>query len=57
MIQVICDDETVHKAEDLIFQESTTIGIRRYRYRRSVLERKMERIPTEYGDIRIKGLL
>lgn len=54
VIQVICDDETVHKAEDLIFQESTTIGIRRYRYRRSVLERKMERIPTEYGDIRIK---
>ena len=54
LMQVICGDDTAERAENLIFQESTTIGIRRYRCCRSVLERRMERIPTEYGDIGIK---
>ncbi|MGI6006158.1 MAG: nickel pincer cofactor biosynthesis protein LarC [Ruminococcus sp.] len=54
LLQVICTDETVQRAENLIFQESTTIGIRRYRAGRSVLERRMEKIPTSYGEIGIK---
>lgn len=54
VLQVICDDATVEKAENLIFRESTTIGIRRYRANRSVLERRMERIHTKFGEITVK---
>lgn len=54
LLKVICDQELVEKAEDLIFRESTTIGIRRYRANRSVLERKIEKVMTSYGEIAIK---
>ena len=54
LLQVLCQDDMAEAAEDMIFRESTSIGIRRYRAGRNVLERKMERIPTKYGDIRMK---
>ncbi|MCH1983692.1 nickel pincer cofactor biosynthesis protein LarC [Ruminococcus sp. OA3] len=54
LLQVLCQDEMAEAAEDMIFRESTSIGIRRYRAGRNVLERRMERIPTKYGEIRMK---
>ena len=54
LLQVLCQEEMAEAAEDMIFRESTSIGIRRYRAGRNVLERRMERIPTKYGEIGMK---
>ncbi len=40
--------------EDILFQETTTLGIRRSLQQRSVLEREMMRVETRFGSIQVK---
>lgn len=53
-LQVICGRENEEKIEEIIFRETTTIGIRKYPAQRKVLERRMETMDTPYGEIRVK---
>lgn len=53
-LQVICRQEERERLEDIIFRETTTIGIRTYPALRRILERRMETIETPYGNIRAK---
>lgn len=53
-LTVLCDKTTLYQMEDLIFRESTSIGIRRYPADRTVLERRIEKIPTNLGEADIK---
>ena len=39
---------------EIIFQESTTFGVREYATKRTILQRRHETIETEYGNVRIK---
>ena len=54
LLTVICDLEKIDLCEEIIFRETTTIGIRRQIQQRSILERKIETVNTKYGDIRVK---
>lgn len=49
MLQVICKREKREELEDLIFQETTSIGLRRYEERRRILDRNIEEIFLEGG--------
>lgn len=51
---VICDDESRKKLENIIFLETTTIGIRRIRMERTILLRRQKTIETEYGQLLVK---
>ncbi len=51
---VICDEEKEEALSNIIFSETTTIGIRRQRMERTVLSRKAEIVETEYGVIAVK---
>ncbi|MBO6149914.1 MAG: nickel pincer cofactor biosynthesis protein LarC [Clostridium sp.] len=53
-LQVICDREHREKLEEIIFRETTTIGIRRVEMERTILPRKLGRVETEYGKIAVK---
>ena len=53
-LTVICDDENREKLEQVIFEETTTIGIRRQKMERSILTRKFVSVDTRYGKIPIK---
>lgn len=53
-LNVICDDANVSLMEQIIFVETTTIGIRRVRMERTILDRRQETIATPYGDVRVK---
>lgn len=53
-LQVICKCENQEKMEEIIFRETTTIGIRKYPAQRTVLERRMETVDTPYGKVRVK---
>lgn len=53
-LQVICKREIQEKMEEIIFRETTTIGIRKYPAQRTVLERRMETVDTPYGKVRVK---
>lgn len=54
LLTVICDLDQVDLCEEIIFRETTTIGIRRQIQERSLLERKIETVKTKYGEIRVK---
>ncbi len=42
------------KVKNIIFRESTSLGIRTFPFRKDTLVRKFETIQTMYGDITIK---
>lgn len=53
-LNVICKEEDIKRLEQIIFEETTTIGICRMKVERSILERRMETYPTTLGDIQVK---
>jgi uncharacterized protein (TIGR00299 family) protein len=53
-LNVICDEEKLEDLENIIFLESTTIGIRRIPVYRSVLPREIITIKTPYGNGEVK---
>lgn len=53
-LNVICKEEDIEKLENIIFRETTTIGIRRQRMERSVLKRKVQTITTSLGEAKVK---
>ncbi len=53
-LSVICGEGEREALEDLIFCHTTTIGIRRYEVRRTVLERRKETVETEWGPAAVK---
>ena len=54
LIEVICSIEDTERMCGLIFRLTTTIGIRRFEYKRNVLERRIVEKETGEGTVRIK---
>jgi hypothetical protein len=54
LLTVICAQEDVTALEEIIFRETTTIGIRRVKMERTVLARSEETIDTRVGKLRVK---
>jgi uncharacterized protein (TIGR00299 family) protein len=53
-LTVISDESDIDKISSILFQETTTIGLRFYKAHRKTLDRKIKKIKTKYGDVRIK---
>ena len=51
---VLCEYKDVEKIEDIIFKHTTTIGIRKYKVERTVLEREIIDVSTKYGLVKVK---
>ncbi|MHC4941192.1 MAG: nickel pincer cofactor biosynthesis protein LarC [Planctomycetota bacterium] len=57
-ISVLARAESVAAVEEILFREGTTLGVRRHPVVRTELPRKIRRVKTKYGTVRIKvGLL
>jgi uncharacterized protein (TIGR00299 family) protein len=54
MLCAIVADESLQRAEEILFRETTTFGIRRHRVERSKLARELRTVETSFGPIRIK---
>ncbi len=54
VLNVICETEAVETIKNIIFTESTTLGIRTFRFRKDTLERKFETLLTIYGNVKVK---
>ena len=58
IVTVLCPRSEIDKYSDIIFQESSTFGVRVSYIERHCLERRLEKVVTPYGDIQVKiGLL
>ncbi len=53
-IEVICDEDLIGVLEDVLFEDTTTIGVRRYALERTALERELGYVKTPYGVVRTK---
>lgn len=53
-LTVICKEDQVEELEQIIFTETTTIGIREYPLGRSVLDREEKEVETVYGKASVK---
>ena len=53
-LNVICKKDDVEKMEEIIFYETSTIGIRRFDLKRCELPREMKEVETELGKAMVK---
>ena len=54
LLTVLCKPEDANKLTQLIFTETTTLGVRRRDEMRQTLARRWESVSTPWGDVRIK---
>ena len=53
-LSVLCEEEQIKELDAILFRETTTIGVRRYRVQRDILERRIEEVETPYGPAQVK---
>ncbi|MEG4322764.1 MULTISPECIES: nickel pincer cofactor biosynthesis protein LarC [unclassified Microcoleus] len=54
LLSVICHPEFQDCCEAVMFRETTTLGIRRSTQQRTILDREIQKVQTEYGEVQIK---
>ena len=54
LLTVLCKPEDASKLTQLIFTETTTLGVRRREETRQTLARRWENVRTQWGEVRIK---
>ncbi|MGD0404425.1 MAG: nickel pincer cofactor biosynthesis protein LarC [Candidatus Acidiferrales bacterium] len=54
LLTILCDAAHTARLIDLVFRETTTIGVRTYAVRRKVLDREMVPVATQFGEVRMK---
>src|SRR5262249_18417354 len=53
-LQVLAPSGAVDDLSRIVFQETTTIGVRKYAVDRTVLEREFVDVETEFGRVKVK---
>lgn len=53
-LNVLCEKADIPKLEQIIFGQTTTLGIRRQCMERTILPRKSEKVQTCYGEVLVK---
>ncbi|NKB68810.1 MAG: nickel pincer cofactor biosynthesis protein LarC [Candidatus Latescibacteria bacterium] len=54
LLSILAEEGKVGPLRDIVFAETTTIGLRQYRVERCKLQRRIDRVDTPYGSIRVK---
>ncbi|MEM1513524.1 MAG: nickel pincer cofactor biosynthesis protein LarC [Candidatus Thermoplasmatota archaeon] len=54
LLKVLATDDKIEEIKKIIFEETTTLGIRYYKVKRDILEREIRKIETKYGEVNVK---
>ena len=54
LVSILCRPDDKASLADMLFAETTTLGVRSYEVQRRALEREIVRVETEYGPIDVK---
>jgi hypothetical protein len=54
LLQVLTPPQAADSISRIIFEETTTIGVRRHIAARSILDREFVEVETEYGKVKVK---
>ena len=55
LVTILSEPERAAALIDLVFRETTTIGVRAYEVRRKTLEREVVTVETEFGKVQVKA--
>jgi uncharacterized protein (TIGR00299 family) protein len=54
-LSVLCDTGAEKNIEEILFKETSSLGLRKYTVEKITLDRKIEHIKTIYGEVKIKS--
>jgi pyridinium-3,5-bisthiocarboxylic acid mononucleotide nickel chelatase len=54
-LSILCNPEAENRVNEVLFRETSTIGLRKYSIDKTMLERKIEQIATRFGEVRVKS--
>ena len=54
MLSVICESGSEEKIREIIFTESTTLGLRTFDFKKDTLTREFSKLNTRYGEVTVK---
>ena len=54
LVTILSEPDKVAALADLVFRETTSIGVRTYEVRRKTLEREVATVTTEFGEVHVK---
>jgi pyridinium-3,5-bisthiocarboxylic acid mononucleotide nickel chelatase len=54
LVTVLCQPADEHKFQEMLFLETTTLGVRSHSLERRILPREWEKVSTRFGDVRVK---
>ncbi len=57
ILSVLCEPESHSEFEEIIYKETTTLGIRKHTVDRDCLERKTVTLSTQFGKLEAKAAL
>ncbi len=53
-VSVLCKEDETDIFENILFTETTTLGVRKYKVERETLDREFVRMETKFGPVTIK---
>jgi uncharacterized protein (TIGR00299 family) protein len=53
-ISVLCQEDKFQKIKEILFRETTTLGVRSFKVHKTMLERRFTKVNTSYGQVTIK---
>ena len=54
LLTTICHPQLANACKTIIFRETTTLGIRERSQQRSILDREIQSVDTQYGTVKVK---
>lgn len=54
LVTILCKPEDERKFQEMLFAETTTLGVRSHLVERHALEREFVKVSTAFGDVRVK---
>ncbi|MGC2721875.1 MAG: LarC family nickel insertion protein, partial [Candidatus Acidiferrales bacterium] len=54
VVTILCEPSNAPRMMDLLFRETTTIGVRTHLAQRMILDREFVRVETQWGEVRMK---
>jgi uncharacterized protein (TIGR00299 family) protein len=54
-LSVLCDIEAEKQIEEILFRETSSLGLRKYAVEKIMLSRKSEYVKTKYGEVKVKS--
>ncbi len=54
-LSIICDEKSLEQLEEILWKETSTLGVRRLKVERRTLERELLQVPTRWGLVTVKA--